>query len=148
MTDPSGTSSLVRRSMAFGVLVTGLVGLLVLGGTDWSGLYAVESVPNEPGGERGETSEGSTTTALEQLGVAGVSDVLRGDPGNREPWEVQYMYGVSLGAAVWVALRLLAHWRIDFRTLALEPRERPLPLFERTRESRIDPGTEPSDDGP
>lgn len=41
---------------------------------------------------------------------------------HREPWEAQYMYGVSALAGCWVLARLASHWRLDPRTLALEPR--------------------------
>lgn len=37
-----------------------------------------------------------------------------------------YTYAVSLLAGVWVLLRIVCHWRLDVRTLALERRERPL----------------------
>lgn len=44
----------------------------------------------------------------------------------RAPWEVQYMYAVSLVAVIGLVLRAVNHWRIHYAPLALEPRERTL----------------------
>ena len=40
----------------------------------------------------------------------------------REPWEATYMYVVSILAAMWVAGRIVRHWRFDFGTFAFVPR--------------------------
>lgn len=44
----------------------------------------------------------------------------------REPWEVQYMYGISLGGALLTAIFGLNYWRVNLRKIQVEPRERPL----------------------
>ena len=44
----------------------------------------------------------------------------------REPWEVQYMYGISLGGALLTALFGVNYWRFNVRKIQIEPRERPL----------------------
>ena len=44
----------------------------------------------------------------------------------REPWEVTYMYLISLVGALLVAAAGLDSWRLDPRTLTVEPRDRPL----------------------
>ncbi|WP_331233953.1 hypothetical protein [Natronorarus salvus] len=46
----------------------------------------------------------------------------------RDPWEITYMYVVSLLAGLWVLSRLLRGWRIDRAVLGLEPRDEPRPV--------------------
>ena len=40
----------------------------------------------------------------------------------RDQWEGSYMMAVSVLAAIWVAGRIVRHWRFDFGTFALVPR--------------------------
>ncbi|MDG5760335.1 hypothetical protein QA600_13410 [Natronococcus sp. A-GB1] len=46
----------------------------------------------------------------------------------REPWELTYMYAISLVGAVWVLGRAATGWRVDPDQLAVVPREHRLPL--------------------
>ena len=45
---------------------------------------------------------------------------------HREPWELAYMYLISLAGGLWVLGRLCNQWTFDRRSWALVPRERPL----------------------
>jgi hypothetical protein len=60
----------------------------------------------------GEVQEGQVLAAEETL--------------VREPWELAYMYVVSFLAGLWVLVRLLRGWRIEWSDLGLEPREGPV----------------------
>lgn len=42
---------------------------------------------------------------------------------HRQPWELQYMYAVSLIAGLWVLIRFLRGWRLDRTTFGFEPRD-------------------------
>jgi len=56
------------------------------------------------------------------------------------PRGLWYAIGISFLAGLWVLARLVAHWTVDPRRLALHPRERPLTagrLLERAR-SRLE----------
>lgn len=46
----------------------------------------------------------------------------------RAPWEVGYMYLVSLLAALWVGIRALRYWRIDVDARAVVARADPVTL--------------------
>lgn len=59
-------------------------------------------------------------TAVQTLSVDPAPTVVRA------PWEVQYMYAVSLVAVIGLVLRAVNHWRIRHKPLAFEPRERTL----------------------
>lgn len=44
----------------------------------------------------------------------------------REPWEIQYLYAISLGGGFWVLGRFINGWRFDRNAMAFVPRERTL----------------------
>ena len=62
----------------------------------------------------GEVQEGQVLAAEETL--------------VREPWELAYMYVVSFLAGLWVLVRLLRGWRIEWNAVGLEPRAEPLTI--------------------
>lgn len=47
----------------------------------------------------------------------------------REPWEITYMYGISLLAGLWVLARFVREWRISTDEWAFVPREEPLDVW-------------------
>lgn len=47
----------------------------------------------------------------------------------RGPWELWYMYGVSLVGGLWVLGRVHRRWRFDTDRLAFVPRDRPRSLW-------------------
>lgn len=47
----------------------------------------------------------------------------------REPWEIAYMYGISLLAGLWVLARFVREWRISTDEWAFVPREEPLEVW-------------------
>lgn len=54
---------------------------------------------------------------------------IAADPGRsvvRQPWELAYMYAISVVGALLVAARILDGWRFHPRALAFEPRATPL----------------------
>lgn len=59
-------------------------------------------------------------TSVQTLSVDPASTVVRA------PWEMQYMYAVSIIAVIGLVLRAVNHWRIRCGSLAFEPRERTL----------------------
>ena len=46
----------------------------------------------------------------------------------REPWEMAYMYGVSLLAGLWVLVRFVRRWRFSTTEWAFVPRNTPLSI--------------------
>ena len=40
----------------------------------------------------------------------------------QEPWELQYLYGISFIAGLWVLGRFLRDWHLDGSTLSFQPR--------------------------
>ncbi|WP_124190809.1 hypothetical protein [Natrarchaeobius oligotrophus] len=60
---------------------------------------------------------------------------LREWPGSREPWEVYYMYAVSVVGCLWVAVRTVQGFRFDLRRWTFVPRShhRPLRSFTKRR---------------
>lgn len=56
------------------------------------------------------------------LPLGSAAELLAGPlSSHRAHWEVQYMYGISALAGVWVGARLCLGWRFDPRSLAIRP---------------------------
>ncbi|WP_143414202.1 hypothetical protein [Halovenus aranensis] len=61
----------------------------------------------------------------------------------RKPWEVTYMYTISIIGAILVAARIANQWRFRPQEFVFEPRERTLfDRYVRGRSGRHDPGDE------
>lgn len=137
----------LSRCFGIGVLLVGLFGLFILGGTGWSldaavagdsgtideiGLF--QNVNLDPGSEyRGvdsasigrPVSEDSTVTAS-VVGDSVPANVLFAPDDRSEAIHIgglRFLYVISLIGAVLVAARALVGWRIEASALALEPRE-------------------------
>ncbi|WP_148225323.1 hypothetical protein [Haloterrigena turkmenica] len=140
-------ASLLGRCFGIGVLLVGLFGLFVLGGTGWTLDAAVagdsvtideigmfQDVNLDPGSEYrsgGPASVGGSSTAESTMTAAVVGDSIPANalfaPDDRSEaihiGGLRFLYVISLVGAVLVAARALVGWRIEASVLALEPRQ-------------------------
>jgi hypothetical protein len=70
--------------------------------------------------------EGQVLSVSGTLTEAGTLEVHRERAVTKEPWELAYMYLISVVGALVVAAAGIDSWRFDRRTLSVEPRETPL----------------------
>lgn len=137
----------LSRCVGIGVLLVGLFGLFVLGGAGWSldtavvgdsngideiGLF--QDVNLDPGSEYRSGSPASIdgpSTAESTVTAAVVGDSVPANvlfaPDDRSEaihlGGLRFLYVISLVGAALVSIRALVGWRIEGKTLALEPRE-------------------------
>lgn len=88
--------------------------------TDDGGTDRIE-LENAPSVEVGEVVTVSGT-----LTEDGTLVVERERAITREPWEIAYMYLISIVGVLVVVATGIDSWRFDVRTLSVEPRDRPL----------------------
>lgn len=88
-------------------------------------------------GEPPDLEPGADVTLYGEIGP---DETIVVDPDHlatRMPWEVYYMYAISLLGAVITTVFALNYWRFDRRAFVLEPREEPVvPLLGLTEDDR------------
>lgn len=113
----------ISRLLTIGFLGVFLFGIFVLSGANAPALHTapVETVTSDDGADTDRSS--ASLFALSVFDSSMFPTILQSDPADRQSWEVQYMYAISIIAAIWVAGRALVGWRLNLYTLSVEPRE-------------------------
>lgn len=134
--------SSAARLLTIGILGVFLIAVFVLSGANAPALHTapIETVSSDDVTDTDRSSASLFTIPL--FDSSRIPPILQSDPADRRSWEVQYMYGVSVVAVLWVAVRALVGWQLNLCTLAVEPRKRP--VFTRSRDGP--PVSEPSSD--
>lgn len=73
-----------------------------------------------------DVEDGEFVTVSGTLTEDGTLVVERKRAVTREPWEIAYMYLVSVVGVLIVVATGIDSWRVNVRTLSVEPRDRPL----------------------